>query len=105
MSIFDRIAGREASNIRALGKPSGNPEARKAGMAAMTGGRGFRQAKKEPGVYRDGLTRGEHKRKRAAEFRGRFTGEQRPLKRMHSHARREAEKRIAEARAAGVEDE
>lgn len=87
MNIFDRIAGREAASIRALGKPSGNPEARRADMAAMTGGRGFRQAKKEPGVYRDGLTRGEHKRKRAAEFRERFTGEKRTLKHMHSHAR------------------
>ncbi|RWI85968.1 MAG: hypothetical protein EOR22_30360 [Mesorhizobium sp.] len=60
--IMNREIGERLGNP--LGEGSGAFLARKAALAAMTGGRGFRVPARQPRVYADGLTRGQRKRMR-----------------------------------------
>lgn len=65
-TVFAKIMNREIGERlgNPLGEGSGAFQARKAALAAMTGGRGFRIPAKQPRVYSDGLTRGQRKRMR-----------------------------------------
>ncbi|RWX70423.1 hypothetical protein EN780_03245 [Mesorhizobium sp. M4B.F.Ca.ET.089.01.1.1] len=65
-TVFAKIMNREIGNTlgNPLGEGSGAFRARKATLAAMTGGKGFRTPAKQPRVYSDGLTRGQRKRMR-----------------------------------------
>ncbi|PBB41739.1 hypothetical protein CK222_21525 [Mesorhizobium sp. WSM3866] len=60
--IMNRDIGERLGNP--LGEGSGAFMARKAALAAMTGGKGFRVPAKQPRVYSDGFTRGQRKRMR-----------------------------------------
>ncbi|MER9524018.1 hypothetical protein NKI96_10580 [Mesorhizobium sp. M0292] len=63
-SIFGKIMAREIGESlgNPLGQGSGAFMARKAALALMRGGRGFRTPARKPRVYSNGMTRGQRKR-------------------------------------------
>lgn len=65
-TIFAKIMSHDIGQSlgNPLGEGSGPFAARKAALALMRGGKGFRVPAKQPRVYSDGMTRGQRKRMR-----------------------------------------
>lgn len=89
MNIFEKIAFGEAARSVRLGCWSANEADRLRRIEAMAAmnPKGFRAPPKEPRLIRDGKTRGELKREARARANA-LVNENRPLKFMHSAARR-----------------
>ena len=69
MNIFDTLMARQERGDLSLGAPAPDEAAglrRMNAMAQLRGGAGFRQPRKAPKIYADGLTRGQKKRRARA---------------------------------------
>lgn len=88
MNVFDEIIKADNDAAFRLGSPAPNEEAHARRLAAMAilNKDGFRTPKKSLRIHVDGLTRGERRRRKQAEYMAKVS-EERPLKHMHSAAR------------------
>lgn len=89
MKAFLKVLNDEYGADTKLGSPAVNIDRRRETLAAMTGGRGFRNPPKEPAVDAQGRTRGDRRREARSVAMAKVS-ESRSPEFMHSAARRRA---------------